>query len=151
MGLSEGEIDGRKEARDLLAALKRDLPDLEALLAASSFHWGFEDPVYRFYHQSWKVYGLQDSTARIVERLRALAPGRQLDPWFEAIVREGTGKRFAIEDNARWPEATRPILEAFFHARYFLEMAVKYGRELDAPPRCLPSGWAAILCLFGLR
>jgi hypothetical protein len=28
---------------------------------------------------------------------------------------------------------TRPIIEAFTHARYFLEMAVKYGAELDAP------------------
>jgi len=46
---------------------------------------------------------------------------------------------------------TRPILEAFFHARDFLEMAVRYGRRLDAPPRVLPSGWAALLELHGLR
>jgi len=32
-----------------------------------------------------------------------------------------------------------------------LEMAVGYGRRLDAPPRILPSGWAALLELFGLR
>ena len=144
-------IDEREEARSLLASLKRDLPELEALLAESSSHWGYEDPIYRFYHQSWKVYGIQEATSRIVERLKALAPDRPLDGWFTAIVEEGTGRRFSVEDNRRWPVATRPILEAFFHARYFLEMAVKYGRELERPPQIIPSGWAAILCLYGLR
>lgn len=67
------------------------------------------------------------------------------------IVREGTGKRFAIEDNENWLEATRPILEAFFHARYFLEMAVNYGRILEHPRRVMPSGWAALLYLYNLR
>ena len=43
------------------------------------------------------------------------------------------------------------IVEAFLHARYFLEMAVRYGQELKHPPALLPSGWAALLCLFELR
>jgi hypothetical protein len=51
----------------------------------------------------------------------------------------------------RFGEATRPILEAFFHARYFLEMVCRYGRELAEPPSPLPSGWAAVLYLYGLR
>jgi hypothetical protein len=55
-----------------------------------------------------------------------------------------------FEDNARWAEATRPIVEAFFHARYFVEMAVRYAR-LDEPPQFLPSGYAVLLCLYGLR
>ncbi len=83
--------------------------------------------------------------------LQALAPNRPLNQRFMQIVHEGTGKEFTLEDNAHWPERTRPILEAFFHARYFLEMAVKYGRELEAPPNLLPSGWAAFLYLYGLR
>ena len=44
-----------------------------------------------------------------------------------------------------------PIVEAFFHAKYFLEMAVRYGRTLESPPRKLPSGWAAFLYLYDLR
>jgi len=151
MECEDGGADDRPEARSLLASLKRDLPELEELLERSSDHWGYEDPVYRFYHQSWKVHGVQGSTLRIVERLKALAPGRPLDAWFTAIIEEGTGRRFEVEDNRRWPEATRPILEAFFHARYFLEMAVRYGRRMERPPRMLPSGWAALLCLYGLR
>lgn len=70
---------------------------------------------------------------------------------FTAIVREGTGKIFEREHNQRWLEVTRPILEAFFHALYFLEMAVRYGKELEQPPAQLPSGWAAFLYLYNLR
>ena len=41
-------------------------------------------------------------------------------------------------------------LQAFLHARYFVEMAVKYA-EMAELPGLLPSGWAALLCLYGLR
>jgi hypothetical protein len=30
-------------------------------------------------------------------------------------------------------------------------MVVQYGNELEAPPEMLPSGWAAVLCLYELR
>jgi hypothetical protein len=123
---------------------------LKALLDASSDHWGFEDPVHRFYHQSFKVLWLQHRTDAIVQRLRDLLPGRPLHPWFLDIVRRGTGKEFATSDNDRWTLVTRPIVEAFFHARFFLEMAVRYAK-LETPPRPLPSGYAALLHLYQLR
>jgi hypothetical protein len=66
------------------------------------------------------------------------------------IVRDGTGKTFKTQDNEKWLAVTRPIVEAFFHARFFLEMAVIYGRELETP-RTLPTGWAAFLYLYDLR
>lgn len=147
----ERGVDDRKEAHDLLAAIKASMPRLQELLAESSSHWGYEDPVYRFYHHSWKVFYLQSTTEKIVDALAALAPTRELNERFRAIVADGTGKEFAREDNQRWSEVTRPIVEAFFHARYFLEMAVKYGTELDNPPSLLPSGWASVLYLFNLR
>lgn len=134
----------------LLLNLKRDRPELEKLLAQCSDHWGYEDPIYRFYHQSFKVYRLQQQTKSMVEKLQALAPDLPLNPWFVQIVESGTGKTFLSEDNARWTEVTRPILEAFFHARFFLEMTVRYA-DLPAPPQPLPSGYAALLYLFGLR
>ena len=74
-----------------------------------------------------------------------------MNPWFLEIIQQGTRREFTIEDNQRWTEVTRPIVEAFFHARYFLEMAVRYGSRLGGPPRLLPSGWAALLELYGLR
>ncbi len=145
------DLDDRPEVGNLLASLKASLPALRRLLEESSDHWGYEDPVYRFYHQSFKVYDLQETTTRIVAALEALAPGRPLNPWFIRIVEGGTGRQFDLEHNRRWLGITRPIVEAFFHARYFLEMAVRYGTELKAPPRVLPSGWAAFLYLYRLR
>lgn len=144
-------IDSRPEAAALLSGLKRDLPALERLLADCRGHWGEEDAVYRFYHQSFKVYSLQELTSSIVQALRAVAPERGLNAWFRQIVAEGTGKTFAYDHNQAWLATTRPILEAYFHAKYFLEMCVRYGKELDAPPSMLPSGWASVLYLYGLR
>jgi hypothetical protein len=134
----------------LLQSLRRDRQSLEKMLEENNGHWGYEDPVYRFYHQSFKVYGLQQQTEAIVRRLQALAPDRPLNAWFVEIIEAGTGKVFKSEDNARWTEVTRPIVEAFFHARFFLEMAVR-SADLPAPPQTLPSGYAALLYLFGLR
>jgi hypothetical protein len=146
-----GAADDRPEVHALLVSLKASLPKLEKLLDECSDHWGYEDPIYRFYHQSFKVYALGHTTKRIVSALQDLAPDRPLNEWFMRIVGEGTDKNFELDDNARWLEVTRPIVEAFFHARYFLEMAVRYGKELATPPRLLPSGWASFLYLFGLR
>lgn len=145
-------IDHTPEVLALFTRLKAELPRLEALLGEVNEHWCYEDGVYRFYHQSFKVYGrLQPQTLEMVAALRSLAPERPLHPYLEEILTEGTGIEFALEDNSRWTTVTRPIVEAFLHARYFLEMAVKYGRALDAPPRSMPSGWAALLYFYGLR
>jgi hypothetical protein len=114
----------REEEARLLEAIKAMLRKLEAILAQTEEPWGCEDGVYRFYHQSFKVYGLQRLTKDVVEALQAIAPERKLDAWF---------------------------LEAFFHAHYMLSMVCKYGRELESPPKLLPSGWAAVLSLYGMR
>lgn len=102
-------------------AMKAALPSLAELLARVDDHWGAEDGVYRYNHHSYKVFRLQDMTTEIVEALQAIAPGRSLNPKFVEIVRHGTGKTFSIEDDRRWSEVTRPIVEAFFHARFFLQ------------------------------
>jgi hypothetical protein len=134
---------------ELLRGIKANLPALRDLLADLSDR-GFEDPIYRFYHHSYKVYGLQNRTEEIVAALRGLLPQRDLDPLFLDIVAEGTGQQFSLDHNANWPSHTRPIVEAFFHARFFLEMAVRYA-DLPEAPTQLPSGWAALLCLYRLR
>jgi hypothetical protein len=150
MSFAEHEKERQAGEEALVARLRERRAALADLLAESSDHWGYEDPVYRFYHQSFKVYRLQERTKSIVSALGELAPGRPLNSWLLEIVALGTGHEFAVEGNARWTEATRPILEAFFHARFFLEMAVRYS-ELEEPPRPLPSGYAALLYLYGLR
>jgi hypothetical protein len=141
---------GRAGDEELRSRIKSDLPALRELLDRVSDLWGYEDPVYRFYHHSFKVFGLQDRTEEIIEALRRLLPLRELNPLFLEVVAQGTGKEFAVGQNAEWSKHARPILEAFFHARYFLEMAVRYA-ALPDPPTRLPSGWAALLCLYRLR
>jgi hypothetical protein len=145
------DVDDRPEMQGLFRKLKSTLPELEALLEQCNDRSVHEDYVYRFYHKSFKVYSLQSHTLAIVGKLRSLSPERELNEWFIQIIDAGTGKIFSSEHNEIWLETTRPIVEAFFHARYFLEMAVKYGRELEYPPRVMPSGWAAFLYLYNLR
>ena len=145
------DVDEREEVLTLMASLQEAMPQLDALLVECGGHWVSEDGVYRLYHQSYKVYRLQDVTLRIVAALAALSPNGEFNQWFVQIVEDGTGKVFERAHNRRWLEVTRPIVEAFFHARYFLEMAVRYGRELIEAPMTLPSGWASLLYLYGLR
>ena len=90
-------------------------------------------------------------TLEIVNALAALMPDRPLNKWFMEIIQQGTGKTFVEAHNHAWPESTRGILEAFFHARFMLEMACKYGKELEKPSNLIQSGWGAVLYLFYLR
>jgi hypothetical protein len=147
---SMGAAEREAAERELPSALRARREELGALLERQSDHWHFEDPVYRFYHQSSKVFELQRQTEEIVRTLASLSPNRELTGWFREILAAGTGRTFTLEDNARWTSVTRPIVEAFFHARYFLEMAVRYA-HLEEPPSVLPSGYAALLYLYGLR
>jgi len=147
MRLEEKQLEETK----LLAAIKQRLPELVELRKTFNSHWDYEDPVYRFYHVSFKVFHLQDSTKQIVDVLQSLAPHLPLNPLFTQIVADGTGKEFTPEMNQQWAAVTRPIVEAFFHARYFLEMVCRYGAELAEPPQPMPSGWAAVMELYGLR
>lgn len=48
--------------RNLLSAIKNRRDDLVQLFDKVSGHWSYEDPVYRFYHQSFKVFALQETT-----------------------------------------------------------------------------------------
>jgi hypothetical protein len=143
--------DERPEAKELLASLKTHLASLETVLSDCEGDWGAADVVYRFYHQSFKIYHAQETTVRIVHALQEVAPQLQLNRWFKQIVNEGTGKSFVMADNRHWLEVTRPILEAYFHARHFLEMAIRSAQELNDPPSVMPSSWASVLYLYGLR
>lgn len=138
----------------LFLRLREQLPALEELLQRVLDEWVHEDFVYRFYHQSFKVYGIQRYTKAIVEALQGLAPDLPLNDWFLEIYRAGTGHRFEMGHNADWLLRGRPMVEAFFHAKFMLEMAVTYGRKFadyEEPPQLLDSGWAAFLYLYNLR
>ena len=137
--------------RHLLENIKSRLLDLTSLLEGSESHSAAEDKFYRFYHHSFKVYRLQSHTEKIVDALKELLPERELNPDFQRIISEGTGKSFDTAHNTHWHEETRPILEAYFHAGTMLKLAIQYGKEIEKPPQMLPSGWAALLYLYNLR
>ena len=158
--LNSNPLERRNE---LITALKDKMPILEDLYTRMQDRWVGEDGVYRFYHGSWKVFRLQDATLEIVSALQSIVPEQKLTGYFMTIIHEGTGKSFNKYSNRRWVKETRPIVEAFFHARYFLEMAVKYGKELDLVENTnpesikekfsvpgLPSGMAALLSLYDM-
>lgn len=150
--LRPGSIEWREaEERKLLAASKKKLPGLKALLAFASDHWHYEDPVYRFYHHSFKVCRAQTTTLKIVEALRALAPHLELNPDFAEIIAAGTKARSVSSGETGGPDRSRAMVEALFHARHVLEMLCKYAEELSAPPPALPSGWATVLYLYNIR
>lgn len=148
------EGDQRPAVVELVRKLKKSLPGLEKKLEEVNDHWVHEDGVYRFYHQSFKVFFLQSTVKSVVEKLEALRPGKPLNKWFMEVVQDGTKEEFDLAFNQEWTKHTRPVVEAFFHSKFFLEMAVKYGREFKREkfvPSMLPSGWAAFLYLYDLR
>lgn len=138
-------------SQTLLDQIKAQLPQLEELLESVVNCRHTEDRFYRFYHYSLKVYSLQETTETIVKALQNLMPGDELNDDFMRIIREGTGKTFELAHNDRWHEETRPILEAYFHAKTMLELAIKSGKSLETSTNLLPSGWAAVLYLYNLR
>jgi len=137
--------------QSLLDSIKAKLPSLEELVFL--FNFEYEDGVYRLYHNSFKVYNLQDLTVKAVAVFENIAKATDSDlcEWFKQIVVAGTTKEWDSDHNREWLLQTRPIVEAFLHAKYFLDMMIKYGRELDSAPAMLPSGWAAILELYNQR
>src|SRR5947208_16111114 len=103
------------------------MPQLEELLVQVEDHWGIEDAVYRFYHHSYKLYQFQVFTEEMVKEFRALLPDRPLNRWFSEIIAEGTGHDFGKSEQKDSSGESRNILEALFHAHYFLKMICKYG------------------------
>ena len=83
----------------LLSRIKAQLPDIDAWLAESA-EWE-EDGVYRFYHQSYKVFGrLQDITREGFELIGTIG-GEKEQPceWYSQIVREGIEHDNALTQN----------------------------------------------------
>jgi hypothetical protein len=135
----------------LLDSVKSNITELSSLLKRVSGHWTYEDGIYRMYHQSFKVYYLQELTEEMVKAFRNVLPGVELNKNFLEIINDGTGKVFEMSHNMDWLKHTRPIVEAFMHAKHMLEMMVKYGNELEIAPNSLPSGWASVLYLYNSR
>jgi hypothetical protein len=95
-------------------------------------------------HQSLKVYGDQAVTERLVRNPERGAEGPCPNAWFERIVADGTGLEFEPEHNKHGWRSRGPSSRRSSHARFMVEMAVKYGEELEERSASLPSGSAAL-------
>ena len=135
----------------LLTASRLALPDLEALLETILEDWNHWDGIYRFYHQSFKVYHLQALTLRISDALQALMPGREMNGLFQQVLTAGTGREFHNSDNRAWVPETLPVTAAYLHAKTFLEVAIRCAKTYDHVESSLPSDLALFLYLFDLR
>lgn len=145
-----------KKYKLLFKTLKKNLPELETYFNQIMRKEGvYEGEVYRFYHFSFKVYYLQETTNAIVELLQKINPNKdkKLCSMFEEIINDSKKiGNWKHEHNREWTKNTRPIVEAFFHAKYMLEMAVSCGKEYnECPKQMIDQKWASILELYNLR
>jgi hypothetical protein len=111
-----------------------------------------EDGIYRFYHGSNKVFFLQDPVKAAFTLIKEI--GGEDDPpnsEYARIVEAGTAHQFSETTNENWEAETKPVLEAFWHTKYFINMMVKYAKELETVEMMVQPGMAAVLYLFKLR
>lgn len=145
----------RREAGDkLLFRLKDHLSVLKELKESLDGHWGVEDTYYRFFHHSFKVYHAQgyiEKFQKIITEIAEKNEHYRLNESFVKILNEGLVGNFDLEHNKEWEKYTRPQIEALLHVSKMTDLMVKYAEELDENPTILPSGYAAVLYLFGVR
>jgi hypothetical protein len=135
----------------LFVRIKARLSDLEAM--AEKLEAVEENGVYRFYHGSFKVFNMQEpikEAFKLIEEIGGVDDPPHLE--YALLVKAGTENDFAGDrTNANWDAETKPILEAFWHTKYFIKMMVKYGKKLEKVEPPLDYGMAAVLYLFELR
>lgn len=129
----------------LLSQLRESHDDLKQLLKRMESHWEIEDLVYRFYHHSAKVHFAADLGHEVFDSLLSVVPwGHRECPVFIRRLRARCRR------GRTWRRA-RADIELMFHAHYFLKMAVKYGRKYRRGPNPVPSGYASLMYVYGLR
>lgn len=139
------------EDSHLFERVKRALPKLKQLQGEAEQMFGAPDAFYRFYYQSFKAYRIQNFTIDCTKLFRELGDDSPLNPWYETIIKEGTNKEFDLEHNDNWLVHVRPLFEAYFHAKMFLDMMIWCAENMMCVPHIIPSQWAAILCLYKQR
>lgn len=149
----------------LLRALKERLPQLKELKESCEGHRAV-DNFYRYYHQSFKAYRIQDITLDIVKVFHEIRDAVDYEPkmweslphthtrlnWrFHALVENGTEIHFDLEHNQNWHKWVGPQFEAYFHAKMFLDLMIQCAERMESCCASLPSDWAAVLYLFNMR
>jgi hypothetical protein len=143
--------DRRIKEQKLRENIMKNLDSLKDLQALITSDHVYETKLYKFYHYSYKVYHLQDYTLEVIEALKKLLD-LPLHTNFMRQIELGTGKQFVQSQKVDWFEETVQITNAFMHAKYMLEMILKYGViRADGKESNFTYGWAAVLCLYNIR
>jgi hypothetical protein len=144
-------LDRKGDHGRLLSSIKDNLETLEAINGRLHADRA-GDLVYRYFHQSFKVFALQKMTDEAVTALQGLLPDRPLDPTLTIPVARGTGHEFSMEaHNGDWVGVPLSIISAFLLVREVVDFAIWSGRNLETAPDLLPERWAAVLDVFGVR
>ena len=158
----EPENDRDRQIRTLAENVKANLPKLKKLAKQCKATWGGEDHFYRFYHHSFKVYYANLLTKEIVEALRSCAPPAEdyvspggvvsqrcvMNKMFMEIVEDAINRKFTYAVNNNWLGETRQVIEAFLHAKFFLELVIKFSDMLLEGRRGGEPGYVAVLNLY---
>lgn len=144
------QVKRHELADELLTNIKSNVEILSPI--AASFAKSEPEFIYRFYHQSMKVFGYGELIRYSVEFFQSVSPqSRPLNGWFSTIASAGLSKEFRDSTNENWLEETRPLLEAFWHTKYFVNQMSSVADSLQDAPEILPYDWAAVLYLYDLR
>ena len=150
------ELEEQQRLKHAAAVQLFDNIKRNADMLKSTLEWFIRDEpdlVYRFYHQSHKVFMMQGLIKSATALFEKLAPdSAELNSWYMAITQRALSTNFDDDTNANWLREALPLTQAFWHSKYFLEQMISAADHLDeAPPQILPSGWAAVLYLYNLR
>ncbi len=153
-----GAIRGEREQmiKKLFLSIKYNKDEIHKLYEANCGHV-YEDRIYRFYHYSFKVFYLQDSIDDIVAFLEKINPRPidyepRLNKWFLDIIEDAKKEGgFKMSYNDNFPSHARPIVEAYFHCKYFVDMLESVATKDESPDGMISSSFAAILELYNLR
>lgn len=136
---------------ELVTNLTDQLPDLIALRDRIA-EWTDAKCVYRFLHQSFKVFEVQSATADIIAAFERLAPTGVpfSNDWARHILDAGVGHTFTLAANRDWLATTLPIVNGYQFARHLLDVTID-AADTATGEGLLSQAWATVLYLYGLR
>lgn len=136
--------------KELLRNIKAGLRNLESLIQEVKI--AEENCVYQVYSKDSDTSLIKESTDEIVRELKRISPydNNHFCDRFANIIKDGVDTPY--QPNTEKPQQEYPIFAAHFHARHFLEIAIKFGKMLEEPPaQNIPPGWAALLELYHIK
>jgi hypothetical protein len=139
---------GTRKIHTLLVTLKDKEPMLDTL--SIELNKAVSEAVYRYYHGSFKLYGVQSNTQEAYKFILSLSPDGNINKSLKDTVEKGTSITFDLEHNKAWEVHTHPILFAAFQVQQALA-SLKALSTCSYPPTFLSAEWGTALYLYNLR